>query len=180
MLTKRAQVTVPLFTFILIAFTFVIILGTFLFFFSTINAAFQGNLVAGAVNMTDASDLTIGQINSAYINSADLLGIFFLFGVIISIIFAGFLVREETPKLFFMVDFILVIFAYILAAYISNAYETILASLPFQSLIASDLNTTSRIILFLPPLTVITGLITMAVTYAGIPKRREELDVGGF
>ena len=86
----------------------------------------------------------------------------------------------STPKLFFMIDFIIIFFSYILAVYISNSYEIVLALLPFQDLIVANINTSSRFVLFLPIITVVTGFITMIVTYAGIPRTKNETEVAGF
>lgn len=179
-MNHKGQSTIQLFTLIVISLVLVLVIGTYLFFFGFLNAAFQGDLNGGQVNLTEASDDTFGKINSGLINSADLIGIFFLFGVVFSIIITGFLTRNQTPKLMFMVDFLVLIFAYILAVYISNAYETILQTLPFTDLIAANLGNTSRFVLFLPTITVVTGFITIILTYAGIPRRRDELEVAGF
>tara|TARA_R100001530_G_scaffold136355_2_gene116660 strand:+ start:597 stop:1136 length:540 start_codon:yes stop_codon:yes gene_type:complete len=179
-MNKKGQTNVPLFTLITVGFLFVIILGSFLYFFGIVDDSLSGDIVAGQVNVSNSSANTIGRINDSFLSSADLIGIFFLFGVIFSIIIAGFLTRNSTIKLMFMVDFLLLIFAYILAVYISNSYESLLTFLPFSDLIASNLNNTSRFILFLPVITVVTGFITMILTYAGIPRTREEAEVAGF
>ncbi len=179
-MNKKGQTTVDLFVLIAVSFAFVLILGSFLLFYSTIDDAFQGNLVAGEVNLTEASDNTIGKVNDAFFSKADLIGIFFLFAVIFSIMLSGFVMRNSTSKLFFMVDFLIIIFAYILAVYISNAYETILAVIPFSDLIIANLNNTSRFTLFLPQITMVVGFITMILTYAGIPRSRDEAEVAGF
>lgn len=180
MSNKRAQVTVPLFNLIMVTFVFVLILATFIFFFTTIDSAFQGNIIAGQVNLTEASDDTVGKVSDGFISSADIMGIFFLFGVILSIILSGFMMRNKTSKLFFMIDFIIIVFAYILAVYVSNAYETVLLSLPFADLLATNLGNSSQFLLALPIITAVTGFITMIVTYAGIPSTRNQAEVPGF
>lgn len=180
MINNKAQTTVPVFTLIIISFVLVIILGTFLFFFGIIDNAFAGDIIAGQVNVTESSSDTFGKINTAFLNTSDLIGIFFLFGVIFAILINGFLMRNSTIKLMFMIDFLLIIFAYILAIYISNTYETILTFLPFTDLIVSNLNRSSRFVLFLPQITVVVGFITMILTYAGIPRTRDQSEVPGF
>lgn len=180
MMNKKGQTVVNLFTLIAVALTFGIILGSFLFFFDTLDTALGNNLIAGQVNLSNASSQTVGKINTGFVNGADLIGIFFLFGFVLAIMISGFVMRNETPKLLFMVDFILIIFAYILAVYISNAYESILAVLPFSDLMLANLNNTSRFVLFLPQITVITGFVTMILTYSGIPRSRDEAEVAGF
>lgn len=177
---KRAQTTIGLFNLIMVTFVFVLILATFIFFFTTIDSAFQGNIIAGQVNLTQASDDTVGKVSDGFVNSSDILGIFFLFGVILSIILSGFMMRNKTSKLFFMIDFIIIIFAYILAVYVANAYETVLQALPFADLLAANLGNSSQFLLSLPIITAVTGFITMIVTYAGIPSTRNQAEVAGF
>ena len=82
------------------------------------------------------------------------------------------------PTVFFVIDFIILIFAYILAVYISNSYETLLLFLPFKDLIITNMPQSSRFLLLLPKITLITGAITLIITYAGIPRTKEEEIVG--
>lgn len=177
---KKGQAVMQLFSLIVVALVLVIIVGTYLFFFDIVDTAFQGDIMAGSVNVTNSSDITFGQVHDAFFTGADLLVILFLFAQVIAIVIAGFITRDQTPKVFFMVDFLLILMAYILAVYISNAYESILGSLVFANLIGSNLGISSTILLFLPTITVVTGFLTMIVTYSGIPRRRDESEVGGF
>lgn len=179
-MNRKGQATTMLFTLLAISLVLVLVISSFLFFFGAVDNALSGNQFAGQVNMSEANENTIGAMNDAFLSSADLIGIFFLFGVVLAIMINGFLTRDSTPKLFFMIDFIIIIFAYILSIYISNAYESILAAIPFTSLIASNLGNSSRFILFLPTITVVTGFIAMLLTYAGIPRTRAEAEVAGF
>ena len=179
-MNKKGQGTIMLFTLIVVSLVLVILISAFLFFFDAINTSLAGNQFAGQVNMSEASENTIGKINDAFLSSSDLIGIFFLFGVVLAIMINGFLTRNSTPKLFFMIDFLIIIFAYILAVYVANAYEEILLAIPFTNLIAANLNNSSRFILFLPIITVVTGFTTMILTYAGIPRTRSEAEVAGF
>lgn len=179
-MNKKGQTIMPLFPLLAISLVFVIILGSFLFFFQTIDTALGGDISAGQVNLSNASAQTIGKINVAFFNGADLIGIFFLFGFVLSIMISGFLMRNQTMKIMFMMDFILIIFAYILAVYISNSYEEILKVIPFADLMIANLNNTSTFVLLLPQIAIVTGFITMALTYAGIPRSRDESEVAGF
>ncbi len=179
-MNKKAQTTVSLPMLVAVSFVFVIILGVFAFFYQSVDESLSGNIMAGQVNASNASDQTIGRISDSFLSAADLLGIFFLFGVVFSIILTGFFSRNQTNKMLFMIDFIIILFSYVLATYISNSYETILAVLPFRSLIIANLANTSRFVLFLPVITIVTGFITMILTYGGIPRSRDDAEVAGF
>ncbi len=177
---KRGISAIGLFEFMVTAFIIIIIIATLLYAFGIIDGELTGgNIIAGGSNISNDSANTVGKINTAFLNTADLIGILFLFGMVIAIILTGFLTRERHPAVLFIIDIIIIIFAYILAVYISNSFETVLGILPFTDLIASNLNNSSRFLLLLPKITLITGALTLIVTYAGIPKTREE-DVAGF
>ncbi len=177
---KKGQVMGNLIIFIAVAFFVVLMIGTFIFAYNQINLGLQNAPAsAGSVNLTNVSDQTFGKINSAFTSSADLIGILMLFGMVLALMVNGFMMRDRNPPLFFIIDFIITIFAYILAVYISNAYESTLAALPFVSTIAENLNNSSRFMLILPRITIITAALTMIITYAGIPKSQEE-QIAGF
>ena len=179
-MNKRGQTTIPLFTLIAISLVVVILFGAFLYFFGIVDTSLSGDIQAGQVKLSEESSKTIGKINATFLSTADLMGIFLLFGLVFAIIINGFMNRNSTLKLMFMIDFILIIIAYILAVYVSNSYETLLPLLPFKNLIAANMNTTSNFVLLLPIITIVTGFITMILTYSGIPRTREEAEVAGF
>lgn len=165
---------------LVVSLVFVLILGVLLYAFGVIDTSITGeNLVVGGTNISNDSANTIGKINTAFLDNADLIGLLFLFGLILALMINGFLTREENPPLFFIIDFLLIIFAYILAVYISNSYETILNVLPFNDVLIANMGNTNRFMLLLPKITVIAGVITMIVTYTGIPKTKEE-EIAGF
>lgn len=177
---KKGFALEGIFEIIVVSLVFVLILGVFLYAFGIIDTSITGeNLVVGNTNVSNASANTIGKINTGFLDNADLIGILFLFGLILAMVINGFMTREENPPLFFIIDLLLIIFAYILAVYISNSYETILNVLPFNDVLIANMGNTNRFMLLLPKITVIAGVITMIVTYAGIPKSREEA-VAGF
>lgn len=178
---KQGQALTGLVTFSAVAIAFVLIVGVFLYVFGVVSSSLTNPEVVttNGINISNYSDQTVGKVNTAFLNSADIIGILFIFGMIIALFFSGYMMRESTMVLFFVVDFILLLFAYILAVYISNGYESILLSLPFQSLIVSNLGNTSKIMLLLPKIVLVAGAITMILTYSGIPKSQEE-QVAGF
>lgn len=168
------------FVVIAMSLVFMLMLGTMLYVFGVItDELVGGNFIGGQVNISNASLNTVGQINTAFLAQADLIGIFFLFGMIIAMIINGYFNRNSTHRLLFMIDFILLVFGYILAVYISNSWVTILAALPFVDIITANLNTSSRFMLLLPEITLVAGALTMIATYAGIP-RSQQAEVAGF
>ena len=180
MKNKRGIVLGEIFIFLVIAFVFIMILGSFLYIYGTVNTSLTGrDIQAGQVNLTNASINTIGKINTGLINSVDLIGLLVLFGMVIAMVVNGFVNRDRNPKVFLVVDFLIMLFAYILAVYIANSFETVLNALPFQNLMIENMSGSIRFMLLLPKITLITGILTLIVTYAGIPKTKEE-EVAGF
>ena len=178
-MNRKAQATSNLFPLIIIGFLFVILIGTFLYSYNVITTSLlEANPDMGSVNLTDATEKTMGQINTAMLNHANLVSIFFLFALVISTFLLAYVTRDSNPAIFFVVDILIIIFAYILAVYISNSYETVLAQLPFSTLFVTNLNYATSFLLALPKIVVITGVITMIISYSAIPKTKEEEVLG--
>lgn len=176
---KKGQVLLELFTFITVGFAFILIVGIFLYFFGIVNTSLSEDINAGAVNLSNATANTFGQINTAFLTNADLIGIFFLLGTVMAIFLLSYFQRNSTIKVMIIFDIILMLFAYIIAIYISNSYEQILLVLPFADIFIENLNTSSRFMLLLPQITIVVAVIAMILAYSGIPRTSEE-EVGGF
>ena len=172
--------TANLFLFIILAFVVVILLGTFLYSYNIITESLiDANVDVGQVNLTEATENTMGKINTSMLNQANIVAIFFLFAMVIAMFLVAYLTRDENPAIFFVLDILIIIFAYVLAVYITNSYETVLESLPFSSIFTTNLNYATSFLLLLPKITLITGVITMIISYSAIPKTKEE-EVGGY
>lgn len=177
---KKGQALRDIFTFIALSLVFVLLTGSMLYVFGVVNNELtKTDIAAGSVNFTNSSANTIGKLNTGFLNAADLIGILFLFGMVFAMVLNGYFQRNNVHRLLFMVDFIILILAYILAVYIANSWETILGTLPFADLIIENMNVTSRFLLLLPLITIITGALVMIATYMGLPRSQEE-EVAGF
>ncbi len=177
---KKGSVRIAMILFIVMSFIGVILLGVFVFAFNTITISLlDQNVMVGAVNLSNATSDTLGQLNNGINNNANFIGAAFLFGMVIGLILAGYLTRKQNPAIFFVIDFVLIIFFYILATYMANAYETTLNAIPFASTFTETLPLASSFLLNLPLITIITGALVMLVSYAAIPGTKEE-EVAGF
>ncbi len=178
---KKGQATANLFLFIILAFVVVLLLGTFLYCYSAITNSLldSGVDAVGLVNLTEATENTMGKINTGMLNNANIVAIFFLFAMVIAMFLIAYLTRDENPAIFFVIDIVVIIFAYVLAVYITNSYETVLKSLPFSSIFTTNLNYATSFLLLLPKITLIVGVITMIISYSAIPKTKEE-EVAGY
>jgi len=168
--------------FIVVAFIMVMLLGTLIYFSDQINSALIGtNIVTNNdINISDYTADTVGRVTNAFLNNADLIGVFFLFGMILAIMFAGYLARNTKLPIFFAVEILVTVIFYILAVYISNAYEQVLGQLPYTDLMAQYLNNTSMLVLNLPLITAVVAVIMMILSYSAIPTREDRTSVPGF
>ncbi len=180
MKNKKAQATANLFLFIILAFAVIMLIGTFLYCYNIItDSLLTANVDVGQVNLTSATEDTIGKINTSMLNHANVIAIVFLFAMVLAMFLIAYVTRDENPAIFFVMDILIIIFAYILAVYISNSYETVLGMMPFSSIFTTNLSYATSFLLLLPKITTITGIITMIISYSAIPKSKEE-EVAGF
>lgn len=137
------------------------------------------NVMVGQVNLTNATQQTMGQLNNSLLQNANIYSVILIFGMFLGMMTAGFLMRARYPKILFVVDILIMVFVYILAVYIANAYETVLGSIPFSSYYSTYLGTGSSLVLRLPLISIIAGAITIILSYSTLPKTKEE-DVAGY
>lgn len=180
MKNKRGIATENLFLFIILCFIAIIVIGVFLYAYNEMTEGLLDSVeFAGQVNLTNATQSTIGKINTSMLNYANIISIFLLFAMVFVMFIVAYITRDQNPAIFFVIDIIVVIFAYILAVYMSNAYETVLGSIPFLSIFTNNLNFASSFLLLLPKIVLIVGAIVMIIAYSAIPKTKEE-EVGGY
>lgn len=151
-----------------------ITVGGILFVINT--ATFHiGNIgVVGNVDMGNITNLTLGRMNIAFTNTADLIGMTLIFGMILSMLGNAYYFGGKYPKLFFILDFFILIFGYILAVYVQRVYSIFInATDLFAPIFINNLPNTSKFILNLPPIVTTIGVIMLILGYSGIRKLRE-------
>ena len=179
---KKGIALEGIFEIIAIIFILVVVIGLFMYSFDTIVEGLRQPSVsnAGNVNLTEAVDLTIGKINSAAQTKMNLVSIFLIFGMVFGLVFSTYMLRDRYPALFFIVDFVILIFAYIIAVYLANSYEIIINSIPFKSIYTSNLSWSTMFILKLPKIVLFIGSLTAIVAYSAIPRQKEEVVAGVY
>lgn len=177
---KRGLGTVNMFIFIFAAFFMILFLGIVLFIFNQINAALDIDVDIGQVNLRDVNSETFGKINTGFVNNADVLGVMMLLGMSLLMILNGFFIGQKSPKIFLVIDILILVFVFITAVYLSQTYETFINSTSVLDLYIDDLPKSSKFILNLPLFVGTLGALVMIFTYAGLNKERGELNVQGF
>lgn len=182
MMNKKGFSVAGSFFIIFISLLFAIFLGLTVFSFNLLTETLSIDVDVGQVNLKDVTEATFGQINTGIINNADTIGIIFLFGMCILMMLNGYYTAKDSPKLFFVIDFFLVILFFIPSIYVSQVYELFINSTSILSGTFIDvIPKTSKFVLRLPIIIGTVGIVTMILSYSGLgEKQKGELSVAGF
>ena len=179
-MNKKAQSAVPVFIVMAVVLVSIIGLGLIAYASNEINTAFMSvDGMVGQVNFSEATENTWGEFNSGLINSLNFLGIALIFGLLIGMLVVAYYTRHEKPVLFFIIDILLLFIAFIVAGYISDSYEILIGVDVFNEIFVQNMNLVAKAMLNLPILVTVFGVLTMIISYIGIPKSSEE-QVAGF
>lgn len=177
---KKGFANVGLFTAVFFFFLIIGALGLIIILFSWINFALDRDVQVGQVNLQDINNQTFGQLNLAVQTRMDDVGIMIILGMSLLMIFNAYYFASDNPKVFFVLDIVLLIFAFITAIYVAQVYDTFINSTPYVDAYINELPNSSDFILNLPLLILAIGLFVMFVSYAGFKKREIETNVRGF
>ena len=173
---KKGLTTISLFLFVFAALLIIIFLGVAVFIFNTISTNLDIDQDFGQVNLKDVNALTFGKINQAFLDSADYIGFTVLFSLVLLMFLNAYFLRGKYPRLFLIIDIILLVFAYILSVYISESYSLLINSTSLLSNIyVNIMPKSSAFILNLPNIIGIVGCLIMILSYSGIPKKKEDI-----
>lgn len=174
MINKKGIATSPIFYLIITLVILITVLGFFSYTFNYVTTALSGIGDIGAVNGTEAVANTLGELNTALLDKLNLLGMVIIIGLSLGMLINAFLTRAKYPRIFFIIDIILMLIAYILSTYLSNMYETIITTAPFSTFFTNYLYQPSGFLLRLPVFTIVIGALVMILSYAGIPRSKEQ------
>jgi len=158
---------------------FIIGLGVLMFASNAVNDALDVDEMVGQVNLSEATQATWGQFNKGLANSANLFGIMLIFGLVIGLLIVAYFNRGKNPLLFFIIDILLIFVAFIVAGYISDSYGILLGVSEFNEAFVQNMNLVAKLMLNLPIVVLVTGVLTMIISYAGLPREKEE-QMAGF
>lgn len=166
-----------LFYFLLIA----IILGIFVLIFNYVDSGLDVDVDVGQVNLRIINNQTFGQLNDAFTNSADNIGIILLLGMCLFLMLNAYFLGEK-QVLWLVVDIFIIVFAFILAVYISQTYQSLTVASSIIDVFISDIPNVSKFVLNLPLIVPVLGALIMILSYSKLRKDRgeEEPNVLGF
>lgn len=174
-MNKKGVVTSSIFSFMVIILIATIFLGVYGLVFYYMNNSLSQNVNVGNVNLNTIRGQTFGQLNDGFLNNLDILGLAVVFGMAIGMLTNAYVFRGKYPKLFIILDIIIMFCGYLVAVYISNTYETLINASSSLTIFSERLSMTSTFILRLPIIVPIIGVIIMILSYSGIPKQEDEI-----
>jgi len=174
-MNKKGLATIGIFLFLFAIFLFAIFLGIVVFFYKTVSDNLALDIEIGQVNLKEVHDATFGTISQGLINNADLIGYTVILALVLSLFLNAYLTRDQFPKLFIIVDIVILVFAYILSYYLRMTYSLLIHSTSLLDVYITTIPKTSTFILNLPLIVGIIGAIVMILSYSGIPRKEREI-----
>ena len=169
-----------IFVLIFLGFMGIIIMGIFVYGGNLVNQTFKSiDVTIGDQNFTEVYDATLGKGINAFLNSADEYGLGLLLGMIILMVIISYSFAEK-QKTWIVLEFVILIVAFIFAVMIQNAYSTVInSSTTFLNIYSIDLIKSSKFILNLPIIIPIVWCFIVTLVY-GISKRPKRIgeDIG--
>lgn len=171
MKNKRGSAVVFAIALIVLSFLLAVFLGVAVYSFSLVNEVLSVDVEVGQVNLEDTVEATFGQISTALVNNADTIGIILLLSMCLTMMFSGYYLGSKNPKMFFIIDFFLLVLFFIPSIYVSQLYNTFISSnTVLTSTFIDTIPDVSKFVLNLPVIVGTVGVITMILSYSGIRK----------
>ena len=131
---------------------------------------------AGQVNVKEAADSTIGQINNSLITSIDVVLCIAFLGFVIGIFGVSYMFKENFKALI-LVDIVLLVIAFFVSTYVSYTYSVFLTTPEdvepiYRSFFENRLSGITGILLNLPIFVLIIGMVSMVVSYVMASKKQ--------
>lgn len=164
--------TVMLLVGIFVAFIFLLTLGIGVYVAVTADTAFNSiNLTIANHTFTDVYDDTLGQGVNAFIDQADLWGMFLLFGMVILMVICGFIFNDNR-KLMLIVELAILIIVFIVAGVLQFSYNQVIQASPeLLDVYSNSLTKSSTFMLSLPFIVPIVWMLMMWVVYGRFKKK---------
>lgn len=178
---KKGMATLEIIPYLFVFLMVVIFLGIAIYSFQLISNALSQDVDIGNTNLGEVNDLTFGKMTNAFVNNADNIGIAIILGMCLLMILNAFLMSSSYPKVFIILDILILIFAFILAVYISQSYYTYIQGVSGTiDVYVDSLPKTSTFVLNLPTFVGTLGAIIIIISYSGIGRENQETNVGVY
>ncbi len=164
---------------IFLGFMGIVMMGIFIYGANVINQTFSGiDIEIGDVNFTEAYDDTLGIGINVFLNSADNYGLGLLLGMVILMVSLSYLLREK-QKAWIVLEFGILIMAFIFAVTIQRSYHTVInSSTTLLDIYSINLVKSSKFILNLHIIIPIVWAFIVMISYGLFKKERTLSDLG--
>jgi hypothetical protein len=158
---------------IFLGFVGIIIIGIFVYGANLVNQTFSSiDITIGDQNFTEVYDETLGKGINVFLDSADNYGLFLLLGMILLMVITSYTFQER-QKAWIIIEFVILIIAFIFAVSIQGAYNTVInSSTTLLDIYSVDLIKSSKFILNLPIIIPIVWAFIIILTYGIFRKER--------
>lgn len=172
---KGGMRAVMLFVLIFLGVFGIIIIGIFVYGANLIDQTFSGiDIEIGDINFTEAYDDTLGKGINVFLNSADAYGLGLLLGMVLLMAITAYTFSER-QKAWILIEFVILIVAFIFAVTIQGAYTTVInSSTTLLDIYSVDLIKSSKFILNLPIIIPVVWAFIVILVY-GIFKRERRI-----
>jgi len=155
---------------VVMAFIVIMFFAVWLFMHDTLTTTFASIPTQNGLNISQAADQTIGEVNRALIPGLHILTIMMMFAYGLSIFISNYFARGN--PIFLFIHIAIVVVAIILSAIVSNVYETLYLSGQLSPTLMGFTGG-SYILLHLPLWTAVIGVFGIIFLFIGIIRDRE-------
>ena len=168
-----------LFVLVFLGFVGIITMGIFVYGANLIDQAFSSiDIEIGDVNFTEAYDETLGIGINVFLDSADNYGLGLLLGMVLLMIISAYMFSEK-QKAWIVVEFVILIVAFIFAVTIQGTYNSVIhSSTTLLDIYSVDLIRSSKFILNLHIIIPIVWAFIVILSYGLFKKERFFSDLG--
>lgn len=171
---KKGLATLGLISFTVMSFMVLVVLGIIFFIYSTISTSLAIDVSLGQVNLANITAQTLTPINTAMLANADLISYMMIFGMILGMFANAYFLRDRYHRLFIILDIIIMVMVYIIAVYIAYIYKLLITATTSFDIYITAMPKASSLMLNLPIIVPIVGVIMMILSYAKLPRSRDE------
>ncbi len=164
---------------IFLGFMAIIMMGVGVYMANIVDSTFSNiDITIGDQNFTEVYDDTLGIGINVFLNSADNYGLGLLLGMILLMVISS-LIFKEKQKAWIVLEFVILLAAFIFAVTIQRSYDLIInSSTAFLDIYSVDLINSSKFILNLPLIITIVWSFIVIITYGLFKKERGFGDLG--
>lgn len=177
---KKGMQTIQIIAYMFGFFFIAIFLGLVAYGFGIFNDVLDQDVMVGQVNLSEANSQSFGKFATGFISRADLIGVVLLLSMVLVMFFNAYFFGSKYPKWFLIIDIVILVFAFITSVYIAQTYQTFIDGANVIDDYVNTIPKTSKFVLNMPKWVATIGVIMMILSYAGLKKDEQSVNVGVY